>query len=1061
MTGPEAGTAFDYTHWRPGEPSGYFGATEYVHIEGVDDPANGGWNDAPDAAGGRDFVEEWGDQTGQEAFREDTGTTLTTAQLLAHATDADSTLTVTSVSATSAHGGTVSLDGNIVTYHPAADYNGADSFTYTVSDGSLSSTGTVSFNVAGPPATVLTTSNDHYVGTASPAVVTGTAATLNAGDSLVGGGNDTLVLYNGGEFYASSLSALSGFSKIVLDDPSSTNARSDLYLGSFIPAMVSGVGGGQIFVYNDTAAHWNGTASFSDLSYLELDYSFQAGAAFDLTHNVFTNIGAMNIFGSGSIVTINNADAASVSLFSGAGGNDKLTTSDAVLDLSHASLNGTLSVVSSNAGGTTFIVGTDTEASYIYGGAGQDTIQASGFLFTAAQKDDIFSTTSIETLIDFNGTYHASTPDPSVRWLTTGNDTVGSSPDGITVSALSTTLTSGDHLTGGGHDTLKLYNSGTFNVSSLAAFSGFSNIVLENFSNVGAYLYLGSVIPSSISSAGDGATYVYSDTAFDWNSSASFSGLNQINLNYNGTGSGTFNLTGNTFSNIGTLTIGGSVVTVSINSADVSGISNISGNYVTDKLTTSDATLDLSHTTLNSLLAVVSTNAVGTTFVVHDVASALDIFGGTGQDTIQASGFDFTLAQRDLIFATASIETIVDGSGTYHMPSDPSIVILTPGADSVSSTTDGLTVNATAATLNYTDSLVGAGHDQLVLHNGGNFSPGSAFSGFSSVVLDNNSSAGAALFLSSFTPAWVTGIATGTGLNTVYNDTTAHWNGTASFSDLAQINLNYNRVGSTIDLTHNTFSNIGNVTFYGFGETLIINSADAAGISSFTNGTLTTADAILDLSHSTLSGSLSVVSTNTGGTTFVVGSASDASYIVGGTGDDTIQASGFSFTLSQVNSIFAGTSIETITDASGIYHSASYQHTSVAAGGSLEISQAIAYSDSVTFQGSTGSLILDTPSTFQGKIVGFSGGGLLNNSDQIDLKNIAYSTLQHSYSSGTLYVSDGTHSGALRFAGNYVAANFKFADDGSGGTIVYDPPVSTTRRRTRTRQLRARPFRVR
>ena len=62
--------------------------------------------------------------------------------------DADSTLTVTSISPTSAHGGAVSLDGDTVTYHPAADYNGADSFTYTVSDGSLTSTATVSFNVA-------------------------------------------------------------------------------------------------------------------------------------------------------------------------------------------------------------------------------------------------------------------------------------------------------------------------------------------------------------------------------------------------------------------------------------------------------------------------------------------------------------------------------------------------------------------------------------------------------------------------------------------------------------------------------------------------------------------------------------------------------------------------------------------------------------------------------------------------------------------------------------------------------------------------------------------------
>ena len=57
LTGPEAGTAFDYTHWRgtkwvfPAQP-------EYVHIEGVDDPANGGWNDPPGCPGRRDFVDE-------------------------------------------------------------------------------------------------------------------------------------------------------------------------------------------------------------------------------------------------------------------------------------------------------------------------------------------------------------------------------------------------------------------------------------------------------------------------------------------------------------------------------------------------------------------------------------------------------------------------------------------------------------------------------------------------------------------------------------------------------------------------------------------------------------------------------------------------------------------------------------------------------------------------------------------------------------------------------------------------------------------------------------------
>ena len=118
----------------------------------------------------------------------------------------------------------------------------------------------------------------------------------------------------------------------------------------------------------------------------------------------------------------------------------------------------------------------------------------------------------------------------------------------------------------------------------------------------------------------------------------------------------------------------------------------------------------------------------------------------------------------------------------------------------------------------------------------------------------------------------------------------------------------------------------------------------------------------------------------------------------------------------------------------------------IASGGSLEIGNAVAPAETVTFQGSTGSLTLDTPSSFHGTVAGFTGDGTLQGSDQIDLKGIDYhsSAFAESFnaSTDTLSVTDGTDSAALHFTGNYVAANFSFTTDGDGGTIVYDPPVT-------------------
>jgi hypothetical protein len=113
----------------------------------------------------------------------------------------------------------------------------------------------------------------------------------------------------------------------------------------------------------------------------------------------------------------------------------------------------------------------------------------------------------------------------------------------------------------------------------------------------------------------------------------------------------------------------------------------------------------------------------------------------------------------------------------------------------------------------------------------------------------------------------------------------------------------------------------------------------------------------------------------------------------------------------------------------------------IGTGATLEL--AAADSGSVTFNGSTGTLRLDHSSTFSGEIFNFTGNGSLSGSDQIDLRDINYNSVQDSYANGVLTVTDGSNTAELSFSGSYTLENFKFASDGSGGTIVYDPPAPT------------------
>jgi autotransporter passenger strand-loop-strand repeat protein len=103
----------------------------------------------------------------------------------------------------------------------------------------------------------------------------------------------------------------------------------------------------------------------------------------------------------------------------------------------------------------------------------------------------------------------------------------------------------------------------------------------------------------------------------------------------------------------------------------------------------------------------------------------------------------------------------------------------------------------------------------------------------------------------------------------------------------------------------------------------------------------------------------------------------------------------------------------------------------------------------VTFtSGGDGTLRLDASSSFQahfGPIAGFAG------KDQFDLSDIAFgpnvgTTLEfteaNNNTSGTLTVSDGTHTANLLLLGQYVTAQFAISSDSHGGTLITDPPLA-------------------
>ncbi len=204
----------------------------------------------------------------------------------------------------------------------------------------------------------------------------------------------------------------------------------------------------------------------------------------------------------------------------------------------------------------------------------------------------------------------------------------------------------------------------------------------------------------------------------------------------------------------------------------------------------------------------------------------------------------------------------------------------------------------------------------------------------------------------------------------------------------------------------------------------IVSGSDAATLDNFSN--ISGQGRIGDASLSFINDVTGVIDADIDGKTLIVNTASSL------TNEGTLEASNGGRLL--------------IKDAVNPVDAAGYARIE---GGTLEF-DAAAHLNQVTFDNDSGygELVIGDPKHFSGTISGFAGTESatpsLANSDEIDLVGVDYTSEEFSEhyksSTGVLTVSDGTHTAKLTFVG--FTGTFQFESDGSGGTLIFDPPAA-------------------
>ena len=381
--------------------------------------------------------------------------------------------------------------------------SGTGDLDLTTSDGhaTISSTTTGAVTLTGSSGQVdgSFTSQNLTVNQGSGAMTLSETGTWPAGVNIhAGSGDMTFTGY--GQAYSTSIQGGSG--TLNVDLSGSNDFGVTLSTGSGQVTFKSNTGASHVSVTVAGEANWHdgNVIDFNGQSESHFTFNGTGGQFVDLTQSSIIAPHYMTLNDDTFVVNSDTMDGV-VDL---SGSNATVQTADAALDL-HSLTSSDLQFSSTNGTGTTFTVANAAVGLDVLGGAGNnDTLIGDGFSFTADQREAIFATSLIETIQDASGTYTAPT---DIVKLTTGADEVDLQTIGMTVAAVvgtGATLNAGDQLTGAGDSTLALYGGGTFDLSGLAHFEGFSDVGLSNYSNSVATATLTAGQDFSVATSGTG-----------------------------------------------------------------------------------------------------------------------------------------------------------------------------------------------------------------------------------------------------------------------------------------------------------------------------------------------------------------------------------------------------------------------------------------------------------------------------------------------------------------------------------------------------------------------------